>query len=74
MICDFSDLARLGYFYTDCYFSARMVKDGPGVYIEKMELLGRPFQPNGLLVAMAMKVLLFYFFEGLVKNGHVVCG
>ncbi len=64
---------RLGYFCTNCYFSARMVKDGPGVYIEKLELLGRPFQPNGLLVAMAMKVLLFYFFKGSVKNGHVVC-
>ncbi len=28
--------------------------------------MGRPFQPNGLLVGMAMKVLLFCF-EGLVK-------
>ncbi len=51
-----------------------MVKDGLGVYIEKLELLRRPFQPNGPLGGMVTKVLLFYFFEGLVKNGHVVCG
>ncbi len=53
---------RLGYFCTNLYFSARIVKDGLGVYIEKLELLGRPFQPNGPLVAMVMKSPPFLLF------------
>ena len=48
-----------------------MVKDGPGVYVEKLKLVWRPFQMvHGCYDNESPHFLLF---EGSVKSGHIVC-